>query len=290
MHGLQGLVLGLAGFGLVPALLIGAVAWKSRVRTSLGSAGTEPAASVRAREALALRLAPLRRLLGRHAMLFLMLCLALVFLAGATRFRDRWLTPFLYLTPALAVLMLAGMPGVEARLIRATRVFLVVVGALLILRVPLGPSLGKPGWLNVPVADIASSIQRDVPPETIVLVDNIQVAGGLKLHLPRHAVYQVGSTFATLAEPRGCAFLLLHAPAPGSSVVADGPATQAALAALRRAASGLAVVGFGEATPEPWRWSGPVTWGVEPYAVEGERWRLPCGVSPAPVSPANLNR
>ena len=259
-----GLLLGLAGFGLLPALLIVAVAWVSARRDP------SPEASRRAAVAAASWRASLRGVLSLHALLFLALGLLLVTLGEASRFRDRWLTPFLFLTPALLVVVVATRPGFEDRLIRVAQVYLAVVGAVLIARVPLGSMLDRPGWLNVPAAELAAAVRPMLPEDAIVLVDTIQVAGGLKAHLPAHRVYQAGAAFTALAAPRGCEFLLVHAVHPAAAPVPG------ALAALREAMVPMAAAGMAGAVREPLAWKGALVFGTRHYEVHGERWRTAC--------------
>ena len=115
------------------------------------------------------------------------LCLLLVVGFEATRVKDRWLQPLLYLAPIILALWLGPwLIGWRRRFVFIAAGFCALaVIVILPLHTILGPTLSRPKLLNLPYADFATEIRALGFSEGTVLSDSNSVAGNLRPPVPR---------------------------------------------------------------------------------------------------------
>ncbi|MFT3721642.1 glycosyltransferase family 39 protein [Pseudorhodoferax sp.] len=133
-----------------------------------------------------------------------LLCLALVVFGGVTRFKDRWMMPFLFLLP-LAFFScapeLARHPGL-ARLRRWLAVLAVAVLVLLTARVPWHALRERPDELNQPVRELAQALRaRGYAGAGTILASDRTLAGALRLQFPKARI-EVGDARTGLPSAR----------------------------------------------------------------------------------------
>jgi len=197
------LISGLLGFIALPTL-VWAYLWVWN-RFRFGTAGKgERGASAWSPD--------LRTAMLAYFAMFALFCTTIIFGPGTAGFRNRWLAPFLMLLPAGAVIWATVQPQTEAllcRLVTISRGLLVVAGIGLVLRVPLSGWIGKPGWANLPVTEIAHDVKSMTKPSALVLVANMQLAGSLEMRLEDRLTFEINSSVAALLKPRSCELLLV---------------------------------------------------------------------------------
>jgi 4-amino-4-deoxy-L-arabinose transferase-like glycosyltransferase len=134
---------------------------------------------------------PYRRLIERLLGLVLAALAAGVVLLGVTEMKARWMLPLLSLVPLALVLRVAAAapPPGRRRLLAA-----IVVGAALLsvtlraAEVGLGPWLGRPSRLHVPVAALVAQLRAAGFRGGSIVADDKGLAGNLRLHFPTSRV------------------------------------------------------------------------------------------------------
>lgn len=145
----------------------------------------------------------------RYGLLFVIGMSLFILLAQATSFRDRWLQPFLVLAPLAALLLWPMGRAGARRLIAASLVLMALAFVLLNTRVLLGGMLDKPSKVNLPIEQIAERLRAQGWTRGLILAENMQVAGDLKLQLPESTVLKTGLALIPDAElRRECEVLL----------------------------------------------------------------------------------
>ena len=155
---------------------------------------------------------PLKRASIAYFAMFALLCLVIVAGPGSAGFRNRWLTPFLFLLPTAAVMWAARRPHSRAlltRLAAISRTLLVVAGIGLVVRGPLNGWLGYPGWANLPIDAISHDVKLLTQPSALVLVSNMQLAGSLEMKLEDRLIFELNSSVVSLVRPLSCELLLI---------------------------------------------------------------------------------
>lgn len=128
----------------------------------------------------------------RYGLLFIVGMSLLILLTQATTFRDRWLQPFLVLAPLAALLLWPlGRAGIQ-RLIATALVLMALTFVLLNTRVILGGVLDKPSKVNLPIEPITQQLRAQGWVQGLILAENMQVAGDMKLYLPESTVLKTG--------------------------------------------------------------------------------------------------
>ncbi|RCW65605.1 4-amino-4-deoxy-L-arabinose transferase-like glycosyltransferase [Pseudorhodoferax soli] len=130
----------------------------------------------------------LQALWRRYFVALGLLFLAMMVFGEVTRFKDRWMMPFLFLLP-VAFFSCAPELAQHARLPRLRRVLLsvaVLVLVLLTARVPYNAMRDKPDELNQPVRELAQALRaRGYAGKGIILSNDRTLAGALRLQFPR---------------------------------------------------------------------------------------------------------
>jgi 4-amino-4-deoxy-L-arabinose transferase-like glycosyltransferase len=197
-RGLWTLVLALLAFGglwaLVMGLLFGRSALQAWARWWQPAPAPEPGArwSVQA-------------LWRRYFAVLGLLFLAMVVFGEVTRFKDRWMMPFLFLLPLAFFSVapeLARHPGL-ARLRRWLAVLAVLVLVLLTARVPWNALRERPDELNQPVRELAQALRAGgYAGIGTIVVDDRTLAGALRLQFPAaHIEVGDGRTGLPAARP-----------------------------------------------------------------------------------------
>ncbi|MFP5076478.1 ArnT family glycosyltransferase [Rhizobium sp. YIM 134829] len=128
------------------------------------------------------------RLIERMLAIFLVLLLALVLLAGASAFKERWLSPVLITLPLYAALRLeaAGTSGRLAlsRFLPAALIIMVLIPTVLALRVVGSGWTGNYQKINVAYSDFAQTLRAERGAPAAVIAQDPHLAGNLRLHLP----------------------------------------------------------------------------------------------------------
>jgi len=132
------------------------------------------------------------RLLGRYLVIVLTLLLATLAVLQAEQAKERWLQPLLFMAPIwLFAKIHCACP--EPRRMRWFSLIGATAGVLALavagLRIPLAADTGVYTRLHLPVAEVASAIQRRGPMPNVLIAENYYLAGVLRLHLPEAAVY-----------------------------------------------------------------------------------------------------
>jgi len=143
------------------------------------------------------------RLVERMVLVIVVALAGLVLFAGASYIKDRWLTCFLLVLPLYLCLKLEA-AGVESgrglvRSLAISAAIAVLVAGVLAARPPLAALTGKYQKLNVPYGPAIEAILAANPgPPAVVVVDETQLAGAVRLHAD---VPVVIPRLAGLAEP-----------------------------------------------------------------------------------------
>ncbi|MEQ1951519.1 ArnT family glycosyltransferase [Mesorhizobium yinganensis] len=129
------------------------------------------------------------RLIGRMFVAVAVLLLLLVFVGGANNIKDRWLVPMFFLLPIyLAAKIEASgqtFPGAGRRFGAIILSIMVIIPLVLFARTPILGAMGRYSKQNVPygpgiTAILASGKNRP----SVILADDQQMAGNLRLHAP----------------------------------------------------------------------------------------------------------
>nr|WP_145549313.1 glycosyltransferase family 39 protein [Variovorax boronicumulans] len=129
----------------------------------------------------------LQALWRRYFVALGLLFLAMLVFGEVTRFKDRWMMPFLFLLP-VAFFGCAPELAQHARLPRLRRVLATVAVLVLVLltaRVPYNAMRDKPDELNQPVRELAQALRaRGYAGNGIILSNDRTLAGALRLQFP----------------------------------------------------------------------------------------------------------
>lgn len=140
----------------------------------------------------------------RYFVALALLFVAMVVFGGVTRFKDRWMMPFLFLLPLAffcAAPELAQHRGL-ARLRRGLALLAVAVLVLLTARVPWHALRERPDELNQPVRELALALRaRGYAGDGTIVAADRTLAGALRLQFPRARI-AVGDARAGLPASR----------------------------------------------------------------------------------------
>jgi lipopolysaccharide core galacturonosyltransferase RgtB len=132
-----------------------------------------------------------RRLLERFFLVMLLILAAAVLLFGVTHFKDRWMQPFLFLTPLYVFVRLQGIGVAPSRL----RLYAGVLGVfgLVFLAMPatqawVGPWFGMYSRLHVPFEALAHQLEAAGFRRGMILAENTFIGGNLRLTFPHARV------------------------------------------------------------------------------------------------------
>ncbi|MCF3642723.1 glycosyltransferase family 39 protein [Rhizobium sp. TRM95111] len=111
----------------------------------------------------------------------------LVLFAGASHIKDRWLAPFFLVLPLYLCLKLEAAGAETERPLRRSLwiagIIALIVPAVLFLRVPLARLTGDYEKVNVPYGPaITAILATSATPPGFVLVEDLQLAGNIRLH------------------------------------------------------------------------------------------------------------
>ncbi|WP_439621423.1 glycosyltransferase family 39 protein [Gemmata sp.] len=170
---------------------------------------------------------PAQRVLGRALALAGGAAVAVVVLAGGTRFKPHWFTPLAVLLPAYLVSRLGEAPGSS----RAARRLGAAVGVGIFATAILAGAVGTTDWLRqgreLRQRDrIAAEVARAVPADASYVCESLRDAGNLRLAHPRSAIAVLGTPQAARPKLREGAIFVWDA----SKGVAVPETTAAALA------------------------------------------------------------
>jgi 4-amino-4-deoxy-L-arabinose transferase-like glycosyltransferase len=138
---------------------------------------------------------PAQRVLGRALVLAGGAAIAVVVVAGGTRFKPHWFTPLAVLLPAFLVSRLGEAP--EAA--RAVRRLGFALGVAVVGILVLAGAVGTTEWLRqgreLRQRDrVAAEVARIIPPGNVSLVcDSLRDAGNLRVAHPRSAIAVLGT-------------------------------------------------------------------------------------------------
>lgn len=138
----------------------------------------------------------------KYALLLAIGMSLLMLITHATSFRDRWLQPFLALAP-LAFMLFWPLSQTGARRLVATALAMMILWFVLLnTRALISGALDKPGKLNTPIEHIALELHNQGWIRGLVIVENIHLAGGLRLHLANSNVLKTGRDLIPESELR----------------------------------------------------------------------------------------
>lgn len=137
-------------------------------------------------------LADTRALWLRYALVLALIFGGMVLFGDVSRFKDRWMQPFLFLVP-LAFLASAPQLARHPRLAWLPRILAgvaVLILVLLALRVPVNAWRGRPDELNLPARELAMALQRSGYDGRAAILTSDRVLGGvLRLQFPEARVH-----------------------------------------------------------------------------------------------------
>jgi 4-amino-4-deoxy-L-arabinose transferase-like glycosyltransferase len=137
---------------------------------------------------------PAQRVLGRALVLAGVAAIAVVVLAGGTRFKPHWFTPLAVLLPAFLVSRLGDAPDAY----RAARRLGVAVGAAVFGVATLACAVGTTDWLRQGRElrqrdQIAAEVANAVPADASLVCESLRDAGNLRLAHPWSAIAVLGT-------------------------------------------------------------------------------------------------
>jgi 4-amino-4-deoxy-L-arabinose transferase-like glycosyltransferase len=146
-----------------------------------------------------------RELLEHYFLLLGGLLGAAVVFFGVTHFKDRWMQPFLFLTPLYVFVRVQG-GGVTPDRLRVYARLLAACG-LLFLGAPLaqawvGPWFGMYSRLHVPFDALASQLQALGFRQGMIVAENTFLGGNLRLTFPQTRVITPEVTIGLRVDPR----------------------------------------------------------------------------------------
>ena len=139
-----------------------------------------------------------RTLWLRYTLALALMFAGMVLLGDVSRFKDRWMQPFLFMVP-LAFFACAPHLSRHPRLAWLPRILggvALLVFVLLALRVPLNAWRGRPDELNLPARELAMALRRSGYDGRAAILTSDRVLGGvLRLQFPEARVHvaQAGS-------------------------------------------------------------------------------------------------
>ena len=128
----------------------------------------------------------------RYALMLALIFAGMVLLGDVSRFKDRWMQPFLFMVP---LAFFAGAPhlarhprlGWMPRIVAGVAVLIFV---LLSLRVPVNAWRGRPDELNLPARELAMALQRSgYDGRGAILTSDRVLGGALRLQFPEARVH-----------------------------------------------------------------------------------------------------
>lgn len=129
------------------------------------------------------------RLIGRMFLAFIVMLLLLIAVGGADNIKDRWLVPMFFLLPIYlsAKIDASGetFAGAPRRFGTIVLCILVIIPLVLFSRTPILGAMGRYSKQNVPYGPAITAILasgKDRP--SVILADDQQMAGNLRLHAP----------------------------------------------------------------------------------------------------------
>ena len=129
------------------------------------------------------------RLIGRMFLAFIVILLLLVVVGGANNIKDRWLVPMFFLLPIYlcAKIEASGetFAGAPRRFGAVILSIMVIIPLVLFARTPILGAMGRYSKQNVPYGPAITAILasgKDRP--SVILADDQQMAGNLRLHAP----------------------------------------------------------------------------------------------------------
>ncbi|VTT98397.1 Glycosyl transferase family 39 OS=Thermodesulfatator indicus (strain DSM 15286 / JCM 11887 / CIR29812) GN=Thein_2028 PE=4 SV=1: PMT_2 [Gemmataceae bacterium] len=137
---------------------------------------------------------PAQRLLGRALVMAGVAAIAVVVLAGGTRFKPHWFTPLAVLLPAYLVSRLGETPDAS----RAARRLGAVLGVLVVGVAVLAGAVGTTDWLRQGLElrqrdRIAAEVASAVPAHASLVCESLRDAGNLRHAHPRSAIAVLGT-------------------------------------------------------------------------------------------------
>jgi 4-amino-4-deoxy-L-arabinose transferase-like glycosyltransferase len=132
-----------------------------------------------------------RELLERFFLLVFSILGAAVLLFGVTHFKDRWMQPFLFLTPLYVFLRLQGAVVLPAQLRRYAVVLAACGGAFLVAPLAqawVAPWFGVYSRLHVPFEALAPQLERAGFRHGTIVAESTFLGGNLRLTLPQARV------------------------------------------------------------------------------------------------------
>lgn len=214
---------------------------------------------VGAKNARAVKAAPLERFLWRMVLIAVLVTAAVVVGSGATNVKDRWMQPALFMAGPLIALWL--LRRASPRGVKALGAVIVTLAVFVIAALPFHMLLGTGGGpprMSAPVGAIAERIAAAHPEGAGVVADREWLAGSLAWRLPGRPVERLSLAGAEVLGPEGAVLVWME----------GGPEEGAALAAILSVRWGVALeTGAVEAFSAPYPHAPEERFGVHAMAV-----------------------